>query len=377
MSTGKRQIRLGLLLAVMALLLTIFGGVAQAQDDTAAARIEFVGIIEAMTPTTITINGQVIDITGLKLQTPLALGAVVKVEATLTPDGRLLADDLKAAEADDDDSLRPGEIEIVGKIASMDGTTLVIAGRAISLSGTEIAETVVAGQIVKIKVSPADDGSLVAREVKAYDDDADDNSNANTNDNVSDDTADDNSDDTGSNNAEDTTKFDDDEFELKGTLTEIGDGYIMVSGIRIATSGAEIKGSLVPGALVEVKLGLAGDQYVAFKIEHKSSDDDDDFLPDECVATAPQGWTSYTIRAGDTLSSVAARSGADLDDLLIVNCIADPRLIFADTVIFVPREPAPASDNANDNDDDNSNDNDDNDNSSDNDDNDNSSDNDD
>ncbi|GIL11878.1 MAG: hypothetical protein BroJett038_05980 [Chloroflexota bacterium] len=356
MSTGNRHIKLGLLLAVTVFLLTIFGSAALAQDDAAAARVEFVGIIEAMTPTTITINGQVIDITDLQIQTPLALGAVVKVEATLAPDGRLAAGKLKA----DDDSLRPGEIEIVGKIAGMDGMTLIIAGRAISLSGAEVKDAVAIGQIVKIKVSQANDGSLTAREVQAYDDSADDNSNANTNDNAGDNA---NSNANTNDNADDTTKFDDDEFELKGTLTEIGDGYIVVSGIWIATSGAEIKGSLVPGALVEVKLGIAGDQFVAFKVEHKTSSDDE-FLPGECVIAAPQGWTSYTIRAGDTLSSVAARSGADLDDLVSFNCITNPRMIVAGTVIFVPREPAPALDNANTNFNTNSNDNDDDDSNS-------------
>lgn len=69
MSTGNRHIKLGLLVAVTVFLLTIFGSAALAQDDAAAARVEFVGIIEAMTPTTITINGQVIDITGLQIQT--------------------------------------------------------------------------------------------------------------------------------------------------------------------------------------------------------------------------------------------------------------------------------------------------------------------
>jgi hypothetical protein len=63
---------------------------------------------------------------------------------------------------------------------------------------------------------------------------------------------------------------DDDEIEIVGTLQQIGDGFIVVSGQRIGVIGAEIKNPLVVGALVN-------GQLVAREVENADLDDDDDF----------------------------------------------------------------------------------------------------
>ncbi len=47
----------------------------------------------------------------------------------------------------------------------------------------------------------------------------------------------------------------------------------------------------------------------------------------------------YRIRAGDTLSALAAATGVSLNDVIRANCIANPRLIAAGQVIYLPFVP--------------------------------------
>ncbi|MBZ0284942.1 MAG: DUF5666 domain-containing protein [Anaerolineae bacterium] len=106
--------------------------------------------------------------------------------------------------------------------------------------------------------------------------------------------------------------------------------------------------------------------------------------PTICAPTQPQGWQTYQIQIGDTLSSLAANRGITLEQLMIVNCLVDPGFIVVGQKLFLPPAPqiistqppgsidAPpgdgGSDNQNDNnDDDNQNDNNDDDHGDDND----------
>jgi LysM repeat protein len=58
-----------------------------------------------------------------------------------------------------------------------------------------------------------------------------------------------------------------------------------------------------------------------------------------CVPTHAE-WPSYTIRAGDTLGSIASRSGTTVDTLVTTNCIANPNVITVGTSLRVPRIPS-------------------------------------
>jgi LysM repeat protein len=55
-----------------------------------------------------------------------------------------------------------------------------------------------------------------------------------------------------------------------------------------------------------------------------------------CVAQRPDGWTTYTVQSGDTLSQLAERGGITLERLMNVNCLTDPGYVVAGWRLFVP-----------------------------------------
>lgn len=64
--------------------------------------------------------------------------------------------------------------------------------------------------------------------------------------------------------------------------------------------------------------------------------------PTTCVS-APTGWITYLVRAGDTLSGLAAATGTALDELLAANCLSATALLIAGQPLFLPRAPAVTS----------------------------------
>jgi LysM repeat protein len=123
---------------------------------------------------------------------------------------------------------------------------------------------------------------------------------------------------------------DTDEVELTGVLEQIGDGFIVVSGQTISIVGAEINDPLVVGGAVKVHFSTINGQAVAREVE--SADD----VQPGCTPTRPEGWVTYVIQPGNTLSGIAARTGSSVQELARVNCIANPRRITPGMEIFVP-----------------------------------------
>jgi LysM repeat protein len=58
------------------------------------------------------------------------------------------------------------------------------------------------------------------------------------------------------------------------------------------------------------------------------------------VASAPHGWTTYTVRDGDTLTSIAARHRTTVSALVARNHLRDPHLIRSGSRLSVPRTSA-------------------------------------
>lgn len=59
-------------------------------------------------------------------------------------------------------------------------------------------------------------------------------------------------------------------------------------------------------------------------------------LPD-CIVRAD--WHGYSVAAGDTLSSLALRSGSTVAELMTANCLSDPNLVMIGQTLVVPRIP--------------------------------------
>ncbi|HYO88855.1 MAG TPA: DUF5666 domain-containing protein [Candidatus Limnocylindrales bacterium] len=218
-----------------------------------APTIELVGLVTAVTPTTITVNGLVIDIsTAVTTQLPV-LGAAVKVEGSLDPAGVVLAREIRAVDLLGR-GLQPGEIELVGPLTAMTARTLTIAGFEMDTTSAEIYAGVGLGALVKVHATLNEQGNWIVREAEAA-------------------------------SPEDVAAFrarGSGEFEITGTLTAIGDGFIVVNGRQINTVNAEIHGVLVPGALVKVHLSLVNGAWIAREAElatggmDDSSDDSSD-----------------------------------------------------------------------------------------------------
>ncbi len=62
-------------------------------------------------------------------------------------------------------------------------------------------------------------------------------------------------------------------------------------------------------------------------------------VPASCSPTAPTGWVTFYVRPGDTLSGLAAATGATLDQVLAANCLSPSDLLQAGQRLFLPRMP--------------------------------------
>ena len=222
------------LLASIALFLGIVvPGLAQTTGE-----VELVGIVEAMTLNTVTINEQEIDVSTAEFNTSIEVGAIVQVEGTLNTDGMITARELNPV----DEGTVPGEAELIGILESFDGTTMVVNGQTIDISIAGFNGAIRVGELVKVHATATDAGTWLTREVEPF--------VADENDSVA----------VG-------------EFEIIGTLEEIGDGFIVVSGQVISIVDAEVKDPLVPGVLVKVHLSEVNGELLAREVENANTDD--------------------------------------------------------------------------------------------------------
>jgi hypothetical protein len=61
------------------------------------------------------------------------------------------------------------------------------------------------------------------------------------------------------------------------------------------------------------------------------------------VSNPPAGWQPYTIQPGDTLSRLATQRGTSVEQIVNVNCIANPDVINPSQSIFLPPLPGPTN----------------------------------
>lgn len=351
-------------IASILLLLISTAPLVLAQADT-TANIEIIGQIDIIERGALTVNGVRVDTQTADIQTALAIDALVKVEALLMGDGTIVAREVYAAEA----GLQPGEIELDGTLETLSLIAAQVSGISLDVSTAEVQAGIVIGDRVKVHAQLSPEGVWIAREIEldGAEETAEESSSADT--------------------------ADGEDFKIIGTLDSINDdGTLTIGGQVVDVSGAEIEDTLVIGALVKVEVQVINGVVTASEVERSrtflledndndnlnDNDDDDDFNDNDgndddddenenaalnsnetCVPSVPAGWTTYTVRSGDTLSAIAAGSGSSVSELSATNCIPDARVIQIGQQIAVPRAPVISSVNVNSNDDDDDNDNDD------------------
>ncbi|MCA9913288.1 MAG: hypothetical protein KC496_08055, partial [Anaerolineae bacterium] len=226
-----------LMLIVLALLSMALPAFAQTTGE-----VELVGTVEAMTLDTITVNGQAIDVSTAEINTSVEVGAVVKVEGMLNPDGSISAREVNAVA----EGVQPGEAELIGILTSFNSSTMVVNGQTIDISTAELYPGLTVGEMVKVHAVATADGTWIAREAEPY-----------------------------SPAAEDDGTGLPGEFEITGTLEAVGDGSITVAGQSIVITGAEVKSALVVGVRVKVHVSLVDGVLVAREVENAVSDMND------------------------------------------------------------------------------------------------------
>ena len=215
--------------------------------------------------------------------------------------------------------------ELTGVLEGITNRQVVIDGVTVDITIAELNTRLTLGDVVTIRGS-LEEGLFTAREVNLAD---------------------------RLDSTPNRTDDDDDNFEIVGVVQSVDDGFITVSGQQFALEDAEISRvapDLTIGQVIKVEGTVVDGTFNIREVGSPDDDDDDDdiddnrnfdslVIPENCVVNAPAGWVSYTIRPGDSISSIAARSGSDVAQLIQVNCIANPRFIVAGTSLFVARQP--------------------------------------
>jgi hypothetical protein len=146
-------------------------------------------------------------------------------------------------------SLRSGEIKIEGVVASLQNNVLVIGTQPIDVSEAVIQRGVVVGGFAEAFVTPTAQGAWIARRVELDRNVDEDDLN---------------------------------EVEIKGTATAVGADFVVIGGRRFDTSLAEVEGTIVAGAFVELELSLSNSgQWVVVEVNLDADDDNRDDRDDD------------------------------------------------------------------------------------------------
>ncbi|MEW6579933.1 MAG: DUF5666 domain-containing protein [Chloroflexota bacterium] len=240
------------LVTVLAAIVALLALASSALAQSPTGEVEVVGVVKAIEGgTTLTVNGLRIDAAGAEIKTAIMVGAAVKVEGTLQPDGTILAREVKAAE---DEGLLPGESEFIGTLAGLSGTTATVNGLVFDIASAEIEPGLAAGMVVKVHARLSDGGVWVARAIERFVPAAGGTPEGHVPIPAGAECTQCHETQPGVAAPSGLVKVDDDGLEIIGTLDEIGENYVVVAGQRYDTTGAEMKGALVVGTLVKIEL---------------------------------------------------------------------------------------------------------------------------
>lgn len=157
------------LVAVLATILALLALAPSTWAQSPTGETEVIGVVEAIESNSIfTVNGLRTNAAGAEFYRTIWVGAVVKVEGVLQPDGTILAREVKSPE---DDDLRQGYSEFTGVLTSLSSTSAVVNGIVfvIDSARVEIEPGLALGMVVKVQALLSDGGVWVAREIERDD----------------------------------------------------------------------------------------------------------------------------------------------------------------------------------------------------------------
>lgn len=233
-----------------ALLLSACSGALPPQDDSSqgpagssqSAEAVFTGTVESIGGNQWLISGQLVDVDGATLVDPnIQVGDVVKVEASVSADGTVIALQIESSSPDDansngnlndndsnanDDNSNSntndntnssnansndamgGNPETYGVVEAITDSSITIDGVTYSLADfTEFKDLIAVGDQVKIEFVVNEDGTFTIREIEKSTGIGNDNGNSNNNSNFN---GNDNDDDNSNGNSNDDDDHDDD-----------------------------------------------------------------------------------------------------------------------------------------------------------------------
>jgi hypothetical protein len=135
-------------------------GLVFAQTDLT---VEFYGTIQSVNSTAIVINGQIVDVRDTVVNTTLAAGTSVRVQAVMLPDGTFAARQIDVLPS----GVIPGIVEINATVTDFTLPIMTINGQAVDITGTEISGNIVIGQVVRVFAVAIAPGIWQARFVDA------------------------------------------------------------------------------------------------------------------------------------------------------------------------------------------------------------------
>jgi len=247
---------------------------ASTPDAGSDTEVEFTGVVGSMDAASWMVGTQTVAIdAATEIKDAIVVGDTVKVHASVLADGSLLATEIKLAEdsngdgAEDEDGMLPDELHFFGAVEDMQADHWVVGGTTFLISpDTEIKDTIVLGDMVKVEATQNPDGSYLAQEIELKDQEGQDGEDQNPDEQSPDDES------SGDESSNDSTEF-------SGLVSAMDAGSWTVGGLTfLITPSTEIKDIIVVGDFVKIEASVATDgTMTALEIEL----DDDQQIGDD------------------------------------------------------------------------------------------------
>ena len=136
-------------------------------DSESSLDKEFTGKVEAFSPESWTVKGQVFLVTPqTEIKDAIFLGDVVKVHYFVNPDGSFTAEEIELA---GDNQAHNSEKKLTGILEQISSTQATIGGVVVFITDqTELDSGLVVGQMVKAEVVTSPDGKMTALEIETF-----------------------------------------------------------------------------------------------------------------------------------------------------------------------------------------------------------------